>query len=128
MDNATSILLNTQYGERRNVVLRLSLTSLYGADGLAYFANAVAERHEEAADALDFFVRLPAPGKITGMSEIRIDDVADLRSLKCVGLLPLRECQTMLCAPQPLAGRAYLCAAPPSPHPPLLFPAGNLTP
>ena len=79
-----SILLSTTYGDRRNVVLRLSLAALAGPDALAYFQSALAERHEEASDGLDFFIRLPAPGSITGVAEIRVDTAADLRSLKCV--------------------------------------------
>ncbi len=84
MDKGGSILLSTTYGERRNVVLRLSLPALAGPDALAYFTSALAERHEEASEALDFYIRLPAPGSITGVAEIRVDSAADLRSLKCV--------------------------------------------
>ena len=81
---AGTILLTTSYGERRNVVVCLSQSSLFGQAGLQYFAGALAERHEESAEVLDFFIRLPAPGSITGVAEIRVDSVADLKSLKCV--------------------------------------------
>ena len=81
----TSLLLSTTYGDRRNITIRLSNAELLGADGLSYFQTSIAERHEENAAALDFFVRLPSPGKIQGISEFKIDDAADLRSLKCVG-------------------------------------------
>ncbi len=125
---AGTILLTTSYGERRNVVVCLSQSSLFGQAGLQYFAGALAERHEESAEVLDFFIRLPAPGSITGVAEIRVDSVADLKSLKCVVSAAEIFRGQLLRRPRPL------CLTPPAPchptRPPHSLPLhpGNLTP
>ncbi len=121
---AGTILLSTSYGERRNVVVCLSLAGLSGQAGLQYFSQALAERHEEAAEALDFYIRLPAPGSITGVAEIRVDSVADLKSLKCVQRVAPAGAQAAPYAPPPapLLAAARNSASDPSPplHPPPL--------
>jgi hypothetical protein len=114
----TSLLLSTTYGDRRNITIRLSNAELLGADGLSYFQTSIAERHEENAAALDFFVRLPSPGKIQGISEFKIDDAADLRSLKCVG--SAARAKALRAALKAAAGLHSSC--PLRPHAPLVPP------
>ena len=123
-DKGGTILLSTTYGDRRNVVLRLSLAALAGADALAYFSNALAERHEEACEGLEFFIRLPAPGSISGVAEFRVDSAADLRSLKCVCDCCSSAASGGACAqrqePQPLGQHSLLprpCSSPIFPPP-----------
>lgn len=74
------LLINTTYGDRRNVVVRLLRSALLDTTtGSGYFQTTVSERHEESAEDLDFFIRMPTP---KGVSEVMIEDVGDLKSLQ----------------------------------------------
>jgi len=72
------LLINTTFGERKNVVVKLSRSSMQ-EEGMTYFSSTVGERHEENGDSLDFFVRVPS-GK--QMAEVKIDDSGDLKNLQ----------------------------------------------
>ena len=73
-----TLLINTTYGERKNVVVKLSRSAMQES-GMPYFAATVGERHEENGDKLEFFVRVPN-AKI--VAEVKIDDAGDLKNLQ----------------------------------------------